>query len=66
MKKKNLLLIGIAIGIVALATIATIFFIRRKKIKEGEIPPKKAPQLSIENPGEQSEFITSASESEIG
>lgn len=67
MKKKNLLLIGVVVGIVAiLATIATIFLIRRKKAEKGEIPPRKAPQLSIENPGEQSEFITSASESEIG
>ena len=67
MKKKNVLLVGIIIGIVAvLATIAAIFFIRRKKTEKGELPPRKAPQLSIENPGEQSEFITSASESEIG
>lgn len=65
MKKKNLLLVGIAIGIV-LATIAAIFLIRRKKVEKGEIPPIKAPQLSLENPGDQSEFITSASESEIG
>lgn len=66
MKKKNVLLIGIAIGIVAVLATIAIFFIRRKKTEKGEIPPRKAPQLSIENPGEQSEFITSASESEIG
>jgi hypothetical protein len=29
-------------------------------------PPKDAPQVPIQNPGEQSEFPTSASESEIG
>ena len=63
MKKKNLLLIGIA---VALAIVAVIFLVRKKKVAKGEIPPRKAPQLSIENPGEQSEFITSASESEVG
>lgn len=63
MKKKNLLLVGIA---VALAIVAVIFLVRKRKADKGEIPPRKAPQLSLENPGEQSEFITSASESEIG
>lgn len=63
MKKKNLLLIGVA---AALATVAAIFFVRKKKVQKGEVPPRKAPQLSVENPGDQSEFTTSASESEIG
>jgi len=63
MKKKNLLLIGVA---VVLVIAAVIFLVRNRKVNKGEIPPRKAPQLSIENPGDQSEFITSASESEIG
>jgi hypothetical protein len=62
MKKKNLLWIGIG---VALAAAATIFFINKKNGQSGK-PPKKAPQLDIENPGEQSEFATSPSDSEIG
>ena len=63
MKKKNILFIGIG---AVLAAAASIFFFLRKKQDAGEQPPKKAPQISIENPGEQSEFTTSASESEIG
>jgi len=63
MKKKNLLLIGIG---AALATAAGIFFFLKKKQAGDERPPNKAPQLSLGNPGEQSEFTTSASESEIG
>jgi LPXTG-motif cell wall-anchored protein len=63
MKKKNIILIGIG---AALATAATVFFIRKKKPNAGEKPPANAPQLSIGNPGEQSEFTTQASESEIG
>ena len=63
MKKKNILLVGIG---AVLATAAAFFFLKKKNQNAGETPPKKAPQLSIENPGEQSEFTTSASESEIG
>jgi LPXTG-motif cell wall-anchored protein len=59
MKKKNIIasIIGalVAVG-------ATIFFINKKKRQPGEeIPPKDAPQLKIENPGEQSEFTASPS-----
>jgi LPXTG-motif cell wall-anchored protein len=63
MKKKDLLVIGIAAG---LATASAIFFFWKRKKNEEERPPKKAPQVPIENPGDQSEFTTSASESEIG
>jgi len=62
MKKNNKILVGIGI---ALATVA-IFFFQKKKKDQDKLPPKKAPQLPIYNPGEQSEFTTSASESEIG
>lgn len=65
MKKKEILFIGIGIG-AALATAAAILFSLKKKQQAGDKPPKKAPQLPIDNPGEQSEFTTSASESEVG
>ena len=60
MKKKNMLLIGIG------AAMAAAFFFFKTKGDKEERPPKKAPQLDIQNPGEQSEFTTAASESEIG
>jgi LPXTG-motif cell wall-anchored protein len=63
MKKKNIIIAGIG---AALATAATIFFLKKKKTGQENKPLKKAPQLSIENPGEQSDFTTAASESEIG
>jgi hypothetical protein len=62
MKKKHMLVIGIGIG-AALAAAAIFFFWKKN---DDEKPPKKAPQVPIVNPGEQSEFPTSASESEIG
>jgi LPXTG-motif cell wall-anchored protein len=62
MKKNNKILVGLG---VAIATVA-IFFFQKKKKESDNLPPKKAPQLPIDNPGEQSEFTTSASESEIG
>jgi hypothetical protein len=43
-----------------------LLFVMKKKAAKDEKPPKKAPQLDIENPGTQGEFITSATESEVG
>ena len=63
MKKKNMLILGIG---AALATATAVFFVRRKKSSQDEKPPKKAPQVPIVNPGDQSEFTTTATESEIG
>ncbi|MGZ5192188.1 MAG: LPXTG cell wall anchor domain-containing protein [Flavisolibacter sp.] len=63
MKKKNMLILGIG---AALATAAAVFFVRKKKFSQDEKPPKKAPQVPIDNPGDQSEFTTTAIESEIG
>ncbi len=62
MKKKNILWIGLG---VALAAAAAIFLFKKKERRE-EKPPKNAPQLDITNPGDQSEFTTAASESEVG
>ena len=50
----------------ALAVAATIFFVRKKQTNAGEKPPRKAPQLDIENPGSQDEFPRPPMESEIG
>jgi LPXTG-motif cell wall-anchored protein len=63
MKKNNLLLMGIG-ALVAVA--AAIFLVRRNRTGNEDKPPKKAPQLDIENPGDQSEFTTAASASEMG
>jgi LPXTG-motif cell wall-anchored protein len=62
MKKKNIFLVGTG---AVLATAATFFFLRKRNHRE-EKPSKKAPQLNVQNPGEQSEFTTAASDSEIG
>jgi hypothetical protein len=43
-----------------------LLFVMKKRAAKNERPSKKAPQLEIENPGNQSEFITTASESEVG
>jgi hypothetical protein len=43
-----------------------LLFVMKKRAAREEKPPKKAPQLDLENPGNQSEFITTATESEVG
>ncbi len=64
MKKKDMLLLGIGIG--AALTAATAIFLWWKKEQENEEkPPKNAPQVPINNPGEQSEFTSSPEESEM-
>ena len=63
MKKNNMILL--AIGVLA-ATAAAFFLVKKNQGYRADTPPKKAPQVRISNPGEQSEFITSASESEVG
>ena len=65
MKKKDMLLLGIGIG-AAVTAAAAIFLWWKKESEKEEMPPKNAPQVPINNPGDQSEFTTSASESEIG
>ena len=64
MRHKNFLLVGIG---ALVAGIATILYLKKRKEAEGEEkPPKNAPQLDIENPGTQSDFPSSATESEVG
>ena len=62
MKKKDYFIIGAALGV---AAAAAIFYLLTRN-EETDKPPKSAPQVPVNNPGEQSEFLTSASESEIG
>lgn len=62
MKKKNKWLIGLG----SLLAVAAAIFIKKNKINNEEKPPKKAPQLDIENPGSQDNFPKPPMESEIG
>lgn len=63
MKQRNIILAGIG---AALAVAATVFFLKRNKKDHSEKPPKGAPQVKVENPGDQSEFATSPSDSDLG
>ena len=54
MKKKNVLIAGIA-SLVVVATTA-LLIVRRRTNEKGANPTKKAPQLPINNPGDQSDF----------
>ena len=65
--------IGISIGFTVwfflciISFLAAAFFsYKRGLLLATEGPPPKAPQLDLENPGEQSEFPKSASQSDIG
>jgi hypothetical protein len=65
MKKKNILIASVA-SLVVIATTAFLVIKRRIGQKE-EQPPRKAPQLAIDNPGDQSEFLAGPSvEEELG
>jgi len=63
MKKKTSIWAGVAVLLAAAATAALL--LTRRKSDDGK-PPKRAPQLPLNNPGEQSDFTTSATESEVG
>jgi LPXTG-motif cell wall-anchored protein len=63
MTNKNKWLIGIG-GLIAAAT--AIFLVKKNKSNNTNKPPKKAPQLDIENPGSQDDFPNPPMESEIG
>lgn len=62
--KKNQLAILVT-SVLAVAG-AAYYFYTRQQVAAGEKPPKGAPQLAIQNPGDQSEFATTATESEVG
>ena len=64
MKKNTNILLGATAAL--LSVVAAVLLLRRDKTPKAEKPPKKAPQLDIENPGDQSEFTTAASASEMG
>jgi hypothetical protein len=64
MKYKNAILVALAS---AFAAVIAVLLVRKKQEKAGERPPRKAPQLkNVGNPGDQSEFLTSPGDSEIG
>lgn len=54
MKKKNIVIAGIASLVVVAA--AAFLVVRNQKERRGELPPSDAPQLDIDNPGDQSDF----------
>jgi len=54
------------ISLLSFLAAAFISFRRNKTTSSYEAPPKNAPQVPLGNPGDQSEFPKSASESEIG
>ncbi len=49
-----------------LVVVTSIFVLRRRKQYHAEKPPKKAPQIHIENPGSQDDFPKPPLESEVG
>lgn len=64
MKKYSAFLIGLG----SVLVVGTAWWLIRKNRpgRGEEKPPKRAPQLPIENPGTQDEFIAAASESGLG
>lgn len=64
MKKYSAFLIGL--GSVAVVGAAWWLIRKNRQDRVEEKPPKHAPQLDIENPGTQDEFIAAASESGLG
>ena len=65
MKKKNIIVAGIA-SLVVVATTA-LLVVRRRAKQKGANPAKKAPQLPINNPGDQSDFPAGPTgETELG
>ncbi|HVF95878.1 MAG TPA: hypothetical protein VM871_01070 [Flavisolibacter sp.] len=65
MEKKNVLIASIASLAVLAAT--TYLIITRRKARKNAKPPAGAPQLSINNPGDQSNFPAGpTSERELG
>ncbi|HEU4471664.1 MAG TPA: hypothetical protein VFR58_11305 [Flavisolibacter sp.] len=63
MKKKHIFWIGVG---AALAAVAAILLINKSKEETSDKPPKKAPQVPVDNPGDQSDFPKAARESDLG
>jgi hypothetical protein len=53
-------------GGTAVLAATIVLLIRQRQASASEQPPKGAPQLDLQNPGDQSEFLTTATESEVG
>lgn len=65
MKKKNIAVLTVVALMAATASLYMVW--RKKQIRQNDTPPKGAPQLHIDNPGDQSEFpIAPTSEIELG
>ena len=64
MNTKNNWLIGLG-SVLVVGVAASVLFFKGKKNKTHQKPPKGAPQLRIENPGNQDEFPTSTTEEEM-
>ncbi|GAA4345488.1 hypothetical protein [Flaviaesturariibacter amylovorans] len=62
MKTKYWILLGVGTAIGA----AVAGWLLAQKDRDEEKPPKGAPQLNLQHPGDQSEFTPSPGESEIG
>lgn len=54
MKKKNILFASVAS--LAVVAVTAYFIISRRRKQQVETPPANAPQVPIQNPGDQSEF----------
>jgi hypothetical protein len=63
MNKKTMIVLGIG---AAVAAGSAIYWVLKNRKGLTDKPPKNAPQIKVNNPGEQSEFVTMASVSEIG
>jgi len=63
MKNKKLILMGAATLAIAAAA---ILYMKKKEELDYESPPKRAPQLDIENPGSQHNFPKPPMESDMG
>ncbi len=50
----------------ALAAGLTLLFVTKNKSQQASRPPRKAPQLNIDNPGSQDEFPKPPIESQLG
>jgi hypothetical protein len=62
MKTKHWILLGAG---AAIGSVVAWLLLNERNAREDR-PPKGAPQIPLDNPGDQSEFSTSPGESEIG